>query len=86
MDKYTTYEDPRLQGDNDDEESEQDVPTPREVTLLRDSTIGFGFVAGSEKPVIVRFVNEGRFDESELPHSLVDWVKASQTHPFRVIA
>ncbi|GAU98568.1 hypothetical protein RvY_09697 [Ramazzottius varieornatus] len=57
LDKFTTYDDPRLQGDNDDE-SEQDIPTPREVTLQRDSTIGFGFVAGSEKPVIVRFVNE----------------------------
>lgn len=34
-------------------------PEPREVTLYRDSDIGFGFVAGSEKPVIVRFVTEG---------------------------
>lgn len=43
-----------------DDDSEQDISAiPREVTLHRDQTIGFGFVAGSEKPVIVRFVNEG---------------------------
>jgi hypothetical protein len=29
-------------------------PKPRVVTLIRDSKQGFGFVAGSEKPVIVR--------------------------------
>lgn len=27
--------------------------------MERSSTLGFGFVAGSEKPVIVRFVTEG---------------------------
>lgn len=27
--------------------------------LQRSPTLGFGFVAGSEKPVIVRFVTEG---------------------------
>ncbi|XP_074649908.1 uncharacterized protein LOC141905072 [Tubulanus polymorphus] len=34
-------------------------PVPREVELYRDPHLGFGFVAGSEKPVIVRFVTEG---------------------------
>jgi hypothetical protein len=32
---------------------------PRTVELTRDSEHGFGFVAGSEKPVIVRFVRSG---------------------------
>ena len=31
-----------------------DVPEPRTVELSRDPELGFGFVAGSEKPVIVR--------------------------------
>ncbi|GAB0097417.1 FERM domain-containing protein [Sergentomyia squamirostris] len=34
-------------------------PEPRLVILQRSPTMGFGFVAGSEKPVIVRFVTEG---------------------------
>lgn len=34
-------------------------PEPRTVTLERDADLGFGFVAGSEKPVIIRFVKEG---------------------------
>lgn len=39
---------------------EEDAPPePRTVELLRDPKMGFGFVAGSEKPVIVRFVTEG---------------------------
>ena len=32
------------------------MPEPRSVTLSRDPELGFGFVAGSEKPVIVRYV------------------------------
>lgn len=35
-------------------------PKPRTVELLRDPLKGFGFVAGSEKPVIVRFVTDGK--------------------------
>ncbi|KAL3880268.1 hypothetical protein ACJMK2_032517 [Sinanodonta woodiana] len=50
---YTTRDDPR----NDPDYIEP--PKPREVELLRDPIKGFGFVAGSEKPVIVRFVTEG---------------------------
>ena len=34
-------------------------PEPRTVILTRDSEHGFGFVAGSERPVIVRFVRSG---------------------------
>ena len=30
------------------------VPEPRDITLERHPELGFGFVAGSEKPVIVR--------------------------------
>ena len=37
-------------------------PQPRVLTLQRDSKLGFGFVAGSEKPVIVRFVTEGKYN------------------------
>ena len=50
--KTTTYEDPRKWGAFDLEE----VPEPRHVELNRDPELGFGFVAGSEKPVIVRLV------------------------------
>ena len=31
------------------------MPEPREVELDRHPELGFGFVAGSEKPVIVRW-------------------------------
>ncbi|XP_071787301.1 uncharacterized protein [Asterias amurensis] len=34
-------------------------PVERDVTLLRDLALGFGFIAGSEKPVVVRSVTEG---------------------------
>ena len=50
LNKTTTYEDPRKWGTVEPEE----VPEPRAVTLERDADMGFGFVAGSEKPVIVR--------------------------------
>ncbi|CAH2046799.1 unnamed protein product, partial [Iphiclides podalirius] len=33
-------------------------PAPRDVELERDPDLGFGFVAGSEKPVLVRFVTD----------------------------
>ena len=39
---------------------EEAPPVPRLVTLERHSDVGFGFVAGSEKPVVVRFVKEGK--------------------------
>ncbi|GAB6029665.1 hypothetical protein CHUAL_005397 [Chamberlinius hualienensis] len=52
LNKTTTYEDPR-------KELIEDAPRPRDVELIRHPEMGFGFVAGSEKPVIVRFVTEG---------------------------
>ncbi|XP_060836556.1 FERM and PDZ domain-containing protein 4 isoform X1 [Rhopalosiphum padi] len=57
--KTTSYEDPR----ND---LVEESPKPRLVTLKRHSELGFGFVAGSEKPVIVRFVTEGGPSDSKL--------------------
>ncbi|KAI5637632.1 FERM central domain-containing protein [Phthorimaea operculella] len=33
-------------------------PAPRDVVLDRDPELGFGFVAGSERPVLVRFVTD----------------------------
>ncbi len=41
-------------------------PKPRNLELTRDDQLGFGFVAGSEKPVIVRFVTEGKLSHSQL--------------------
>ncbi|CAL4059833.1 unnamed protein product, partial [Meganyctiphanes norvegica] len=52
LNKTTTYEDPR-------KDCEEEPPQVREYELMRDTEMGFGFVAGSEKPVIVRFVTEG---------------------------
>lgn len=37
---------------------DENPPEPRAVVLQRSPTMGFGFVAGSERPVIVRFVTE----------------------------
>lgn len=54
MNKTTTYETPVYKTSEN-----LPKPIPRTVTLERSSTLGFGFVAGSEKPVIVRFVTEG---------------------------
>ena len=59
INKTTTYEDPR----KDDDEP---PPQPREVELIKDPSKEFGFVAGSEKPVIVRFVKEGGASENKL--------------------
>ncbi|RUS88298.1 hypothetical protein EGW08_003936, partial [Elysia chlorotica] len=53
LEKYTTRDDPRLDPDY------VEPPQPRQVELVRDLDKGFGFVAGSEKPVIVRCVTEG---------------------------
>nr|XP_018902965.1 PREDICTED: FERM and PDZ domain-containing protein 4 isoform X2 [Bemisia tabaci] len=59
INKTTTYEDPRP--------GYRDEPAkPRTVHLTRDAEMGFGFVAGSEKPVIVRFVTEGGPSEGKL--------------------
>ena len=54
VERITTRADPREEPDY------VEPPKPREVELVRDPQLGFGFVAGSEKPVIVRFVTEGK--------------------------
>ena len=53
MNKTTTYELPHFYS------YDEPAPEPRCIILERHPTMGFGFVAGSEKPVIVRFVTEG---------------------------
>ncbi|XP_077368543.1 FERM and PDZ domain-containing protein 4-like isoform X2 [Festucalex cinctus] len=41
-------------------------PVPRLVEMTRDPVLGFGFVAGSEKPVVVRSVTPGGPSEGKL--------------------
>ncbi|XP_055642156.1 uncharacterized protein LOC129778971 [Toxorhynchites rutilus septentrionalis] len=53
LNKTTTYVEPERYHYN------ESPPEPRLVVLHRSPTLGFGFVAGSERPVIVRFVTEG---------------------------
>ncbi|CAG0887439.1 unnamed protein product [Darwinula stevensoni] len=60
VNKTTTYTDPR------GKDVDPDPPMPRHLELSRHSEYGFGFVAGSEKPVIVRFVTEGGPSEGKL--------------------
>ncbi|GAB1600222.1 uncharacterized protein LOC106876727 isoform X2 [Argonauta hians] len=60
IERYTTRSDPREDVDY------IEPPQPRDVTLSRDPHKGFGFVAGSEKPVVVRFVTEGGPSMSKL--------------------
>ncbi|XP_039220210.1 FERM and PDZ domain-containing protein 4 isoform X2 [Crotalus tigris] len=42
------------------------LPAPRKVEMKRDPILGFGFVAGSEKPVVVRSVTPGGPSEGKL--------------------
>lgn len=61
----TTYEDPReIAEEQKALTAVAEDPQPREVVIRRDPQLGYGFVAGSEKPVIIRFVTEGRRAES----------------------
>lgn len=53
MTQSATFEDPRI------ESCQITPPTPRKVEMRRDPVLGFGFVAGSEKPVVVRSVTPG---------------------------
>ncbi|XP_037368611.2 FERM and PDZ domain-containing protein 4 isoform X4 [Talpa occidentalis] len=54
------YDDPRF-------ESCQIIPpAPRKVEMRRDPVLGFGFVAGSEKPVVFRSVTPGGPSEGKL--------------------
>ncbi|KAM7362091.1 uncharacterized protein ACRADG_012925 isoform 1-T11 [Cochliomyia hominivorax] len=52
LNKTSTYEAPECV------KWDENPPEPRVVGLERSATMGFGFVAGSERPVIVRFVTE----------------------------
>ncbi|XP_005188022.2 uncharacterized protein LOC101899879 [Musca domestica] len=52
LNKTSTYESPECVI------WDEKPPEPRVVVLQRSPTMGFGFVAGSERPVIVRFVTE----------------------------
>ncbi|XP_068124461.1 FERM and PDZ domain-containing protein 4 isoform X3 [Hyperolius riggenbachi] len=55
-----TFEDPRI------ESCQINPPLPRNVEMRRDPVLGFGFVAGSEKPVVVRSVTPGGPSEGKL--------------------
>lgn len=53
-------------------------PAPRKVEMRRDPVLGFGFVAGSEKPVVVRSVTPGKLSQLyvELSH-VQQWLSLS---------
>lgn len=53
MSQSSSLEEVRLDGDK------FVPPAPRKVEMRRDPVLGFGFVAGSEKPVVVRSVTPG---------------------------
>ncbi|XP_072270491.1 FERM and PDZ domain-containing protein 4 isoform X3 [Pyxicephalus adspersus] len=55
-----TFEDQRI------ESCQINPPVPRNVEMRRDPVLGFGFVAGSEKPVVVRSVTPGGPSEGKL--------------------
>uniref|UniRef100_A0A8D2J2U8 FERM and PDZ domain-containing protein 4 n=1 Tax=Varanus komodoensis TaxID=61221 RepID=A0A8D2J2U8_VARKO len=55
-----TFDDPRL------DSCQITPPAPRKVEMRRDPVLGFGFVAGSEKPVVVRSVTPGGPSEGKL--------------------
>lgn len=54
MSQSSSLEEVRLEGDK------FVPPAPRKVEMRRDPVLGFGFVAGSEKPVVVRSVTPGK--------------------------
>ncbi|XP_025040273.2 FERM and PDZ domain-containing protein 4 isoform X1 [Pelodiscus sinensis] len=60
MTPSATFEDPRI------ESCPITPPAPRKVEMRRDPVLGFGFVAGSEKPVVVRSVTPGGPSEGKL--------------------
>lgn len=59
MTQSATFEDPRI------ESCQITPPAPRKVEMRRDPVLGFGFVAGSEKPVVVRSVTPGMFSSPD---------------------
>uniref|UniRef100_A0A8C8VK47 FERM and PDZ domain-containing protein 4 n=1 Tax=Pelusios castaneus TaxID=367368 RepID=A0A8C8VK47_9SAUR len=60
MTQSASFEDPRI------ESCQITPPAPRKVEMRRDPVLGFGFVAGSEKPVVVRSVTPGGPSEGKL--------------------
>ncbi|XP_060089947.1 FERM and PDZ domain-containing protein 4 isoform X2 [Heteronotia binoei] len=60
MTQSPPFDDPRL------ESCQITPPAPRKVEMRRDPVLGFGFVAGSEKPVVVRSVTPGGPSEGKL--------------------
>ncbi|KAM6416272.1 FERM and PDZ domain-containing protein 4 isoform 2-T2 [Pluvialis apricaria] len=60
MTQSATFEDPRI------DSCQITPPAPRKVEMRRDPVLGFGFVAGSEKPVVVRSVTPGGPSEGKL--------------------
>ncbi|XP_048589439.1 uncharacterized protein LOC5512162 [Nematostella vectensis] len=56
--KSATWEDPRSEADQATH-LQMAAPRTRKIILNRDSSIGFGFVAGSERPVVIRSVITG---------------------------
>ena len=54
---------------------EYEYAETRIISLTRDPQLGFGFVAGSERPVVVRCVTEGEFanhfDLHKMPFILI---------------
>ena len=62
INKTSTYEAP------ENVQCDGNLPEPRMVTLQRSPTLGFGFVAGSERPVIVRFVTDGGPSMNKVTH------------------
>ncbi len=59
-----TNNSPDCTTNNNDEQKNQlnnkiESPQKRQVTLYRDDNLGFGFIAGSEKPLVIRFVTPG---------------------------
>jgi PDZ domain-containing secreted protein len=61
------------------------------VQIARDPLLGFGFVVGSEKPVLIRCVNDGPSTNKLLPGDQIIEVngqnvqKANQEHVIQLI-
>uniref|UniRef100_H2ZIT3 PDZ domain-containing protein n=1 Tax=Ciona savignyi TaxID=51511 RepID=H2ZIT3_CIOSA len=54
-----SYTDPRPAQADDQLNPVNHLHAPRHYFIKRDNKLGFGFIAGSEKPVIVRSVSPG---------------------------
>lgn len=61
-------------------------PAPRIVEMRRDPVLGFGFVAGSEKPVVVRSITPGNIPVSTDTHASFDvFCTIKAQHRFSVL-